>query len=124
AGQPISIAVARDVIVCASRGRQPGTAVVRATSRDGAARWEWQGDNLDAVQAGGDYVLVHDADRAYVLDARTGRVRAWIASDDGAIVRATFVANGDHTLLVTYERGRLIARMPELGMLPLWSLGV
>ena len=124
AGQPIAIAVARDVVVCGARGNRPGTSTVRATSRDGEAKWEWEGDSLDAVQASGDAVLVHAAERAFVLDAQTGRVRAWLGSDDGGIVRATAVVAGDRTVIVAYERGRLTARAFELGMLPLWSLAV
>ena len=124
AGQPIAIAVAREVVVCGARGNRPGTATVRATSRDGTPAWEWEGDSLDAVQARGDAVIVHAADRAYVLDAKTGRVRAWLASDDGAIVRATAVVAGDRTLIVAAERGRLTARVLDLDMLPLWSLAI
>nr|MBA3464086.1 PQQ-binding-like beta-propeller repeat protein [Deltaproteobacteria bacterium] len=124
AGAPIAIAVAREIVVCGARGTRPGTATVRATSRDGAARWDWEGDSLDAVQAAGDYVLVHAANHVYVLDARTGRVRARLAGDDGAAMRATVVAVGDRTVIVTFERGRLIARVPDLGMLPVWSLHV
>ena len=123
-GTPIAIAVARDVVVCGAHGNRPGTATVRATSRDGAAKWEWQGDSLDAVQAGGDAVIVHAADRAYVLDAATGRVRAWLASDDGSTMRVTAVVADGKTLVVTYERDRLVGRVLELNMLPLWSLAV
>ncbi|MBL0219684.1 MAG: hypothetical protein IPQ07_38190 [Myxococcales bacterium] len=124
AGQPVALAVAREVVVCAARGNRPGTASVRATTRDGAARWEWIGDSLDAVQAAGDAVLVYAADRVFVLDASTGKVRAWLASDDGAIMRVTAVEVGARTLIIGYERGRLVARVTELGMFPLWSLEI
>ena len=124
AGQPVAIAVAREVVVCGARGNRAGTATVRATSRDGVAKWEWEGDSLDGVQAAGDAVLVHAANYVFVLDAATGKVRAWLASDDGAIMRATAVAVGERTLIIAYERGRLVARMTELGLLPLWSLAV
>ncbi len=123
-GQPIAIAVARDVVVCGARGNRAGTATVRATSRDGVAKWEWEGDSLDAVQAAGDAVLVHAADRVYVLDASTGKVRAWLGSDDGAIMRATAVVAGERTLIIAYERGRVVARITDLGLLPIWSLAV
>ncbi len=124
AGQPIAIAVARTSVVCAARGNRPGTATVRATSREGHALWEWEGDSVDAVQAAGDAVLVHAADHVYVLDATTGKVRAWLASDDGAIMRTTAVIVGERTLIIGAERGRLVARSYELGMLPVWSLGI
>lgn len=123
-GQPIAIAVARTIVVCAARGNRPGSATVRATTREGHATWEWEGDSVDAVQAAGDAVLVHAADHVYVLDARTGKVRAWLASDDGAIMRVTVVAVGERTVIIGAERDRIVARTFELGMLPVWSLGV
>lgn len=124
AGQPIAIAVARTIVVCAARGNRPGTATVRATTREGHGQWAWEGDSVDAVQAAGDAVLVHAADHVYVLDALTGKVRAWMASDDGALMRATVLAVGDRTLVIAAERGRLVARTYELGMLPLWSIAI
>ncbi|CAN5921628.1 hypothetical protein BH11MYX3_BH11MYX3_24810 [soil metagenome] len=124
AGQPIAIAVARDVVVCGARGSRAGTASVRATSRDGVAKWDWEGDSIDALHAAGNIVLVYGADHVFVLDAATGKVRGRLASDDGSIMRATAVAVGEHTLIIAYERGRLVARMSELGLLPLWSLEV
>jgi len=124
-GTPVGIAVARDVVVCAARGLQVGSASVRATSREGDATWEWEGNSVDRVQAAGDTVLVHAADRVLVLDATTGRVRARIASDDGALVRAAPIELGEGaTIVVSYERGRLVARVPHLAMVPAWSLAV
>ena len=124
-GITIGIAIARDVVVCGAHGSQVGSASVRATSREGAARWEWEGDAIDAIQAAGDTVLVHAADRLLVLDAGTGRVRARLASDDGALVRAAPIELDDGTtLVIAYERGRIVARVPHLGMVPAWSLEV
>lgn len=119
-GSPRSIAVARDVVVCGAQGR---IATVRATSRDGAARWEWITEHLDGVAAGGDVVVVFDADRATVLDARDGRVRGHLASDDGGAARVAIVALGDATLVIAAERGRVVARL-GIGLLPVWSIEV
>jgi hypothetical protein len=69
-------------------------------------------------------VLVFDGDRAIVLDAATGRPRGRLGSDDGAPVRAVVVAVGETTYVAAYERGRLVARLPAAGMLPVWSLVV
>jgi hypothetical protein len=121
AGQVLAIAVAREVVACAARGI---ASTVRATSRDGASRWEYEGDNIDALDAAGDAALVFDADRATVLDAATGRPLGQLASDDGAALRATLVAIDDVTWLVSYERGHLVTRMPHAGLLPVWSLRV
>jgi outer membrane protein assembly factor BamB len=148
-GTPVGIAVARDVVVCgarrdpsdasaggaprgADRGSSAGRpvvveaarATVRATSRDGAARWEFATTNVDAVDAGGDVVVVHDAGRITVLDARDGRPRGHVASDDGALVRVAIVVLDDATLVVTAERGRVVARLGIAGLLPVWSVAV
>ncbi len=120
AGTPVAIAVARDAVVCGARGKR---ATVRATSRDGEPRWEWTADNVDDVTAAGDVVVVHDADRATVLDARDGRVGGQLASDDGGPVRAPPVAVGGTTLVISAERGRVVARL-GLGLWPVWSIAV
>jgi len=123
AGTPVAIAVAREVVVCGTRGGRGEPATVRATSRDGAARWAWTAPGLDGVTAGGDVVVVFDADRATVLDARDGRVRGRLASDDGGAPRVAIVALGDATLVVAAERGRVVARL-GLGLWPIWSIAV
>jgi hypothetical protein len=120
AGTPVAIAVARDAVVCGARGPR---ATVRATSRDGEARWEWTADNVDDVTAAGDVVVVHDADRATVLDARDGRVCGQLASEDGEAVRAAAVAVGGATLVISAEHGRVVARL-GIGFWPVWSIAV
>jgi len=139
AGTPVALAVAHGAVVCGARGAR---ATVRATSPDGEPRWEWSADSLDDVTAAGDVVVVHDADRATVLDARDGRVRGALVSDDGGAVRAAVVdldppvavgagatpagprdAPGGATLVISAERGRVIARLGR-GFLPVWSIAV
>ena len=121
-GEAIGIAVAREVIACATRTRATPTAIVRATSRDGAAKWEWETDHLDRIEAAGDVVLAFDADRVTVLDAATGKARWRMASDDGGRVRVAAVPLETETVVVAYERGLLVARTP--GGWPLWSITV
>jgi hypothetical protein len=123
-GTPVAIAVAREVVVCGARGADGARSMVRATSRDGVPRWDFSTDNVDAVIAGGDAVVVHNAGRITVLDARDGRVRGHVASDDGAPVRAAIVTLGDATLVITAERGRVVARLAIGGLLPVWSVEV
>jgi hypothetical protein len=120
AGTPVAIAVARDAVVCGARGKR---ATVRATGRDGQARWEWIADNVDDVTAAGDVVVVHDADRAIVLDARDGRVCGHLASDDGGAVRVAAVAVDGATLVISAEHGRVVARL-GIGFWPVWSIAV
>jgi hypothetical protein len=130
-GTPVALVVARDVVLCGSRGTP---SAVRATSRDGAARWDWTG-SLDGLTSGGDLAVIHDGARLTVLDARDGRVLGRVASDDGAAVRAAIVVldptvgappgdAGRGTLLVTAERGRVVARLGAGGLLPVWSVAV
>ncbi|HEU4734364.1 MAG TPA: hypothetical protein VFT22_41010 [Kofleriaceae bacterium] len=122
-GTPVGLAVARDVVVCGTRGGPGGAAAVRATSRDGEARWDVPAAHLDAVTAGGDVVIAADAGQVVVLDARDGRVRGHIASDDGGAPRVAVVARDAATLVVTAERGRVVARLGA-GLLPVWSVEV
>jgi hypothetical protein len=121
AGTPVGLALARELVACAVRGAR---ASVRATGRDGHPLWEWTGDNVDGVQAAGDLVLVHDADRALALDARDGRVLARFASDDGAALRAAVIDIEGMTLLVTAERDRVVGRLPRVNLMPAWSLAI
>jgi hypothetical protein len=90
---------------------------------------------IDRVQIVGDTALILDADRAIVLNARSGVPRGVLSSDDGAPIRAILVAlpaNGadvapldaETTLLVAYERGRVVARLPGAGLFPVWTLGI
>lgn len=124
-GTPIGIAIARDVVVCGARSAPPGGASVRATTREGKALWEWEGASLDAVQAGGDTVLAHSAGQLFVLEATTGRLRARLVSDDGAAMRASAIELADGTtVVIAYERGRLVARLPAIGMIPAWSIAI
>jgi hypothetical protein len=99
-------------------------ATVRATSRDGVAAWEWATTSLDAVIAGGDVVVVRDAARLTVLDARDGRVHGRVASDDAGPARVAIVALAEATLVITAERGRVVARLGIGRLLPLWSIEV
>ncbi len=117
-GTPIGLAVGREVIVCAARGK---LASVRATALDGAPRWQWTADTADAIAAAGDAVLVIDADRATVLVG--GAPIATLAGDDGGPVRAALLARGPATWLVSYERGQLVAR-DVVGMVVQWALAV
>ena len=121
-GEAVGIAVARDVIACATRARGVPAATIVATTRDGAARWEWETDHLDRIDAAGEVVLAFDADRLVVLDAASGKPRWHVISDDGARVRAAAVALATGTIVVAYERNRVVAR--TLAGFPLWSIAV
>ncbi len=122
AGMPLALATTDDIVACAARGKTASS--VRATAGDGTPRWSWQSDNVDAIDADAGLVLVRDADRLAVLDASDGRALATLSSDDGAAMRATALEIDGMPLLVTYERGQIVARLPRVQMLPAWSLAV
>ncbi len=119
--QVVGLAIARELVACAARGKQ---AVVRALGKDGAPRWTWTTDDLDAIGAAGDAVLAFDADHAAVLDARDGHLVADLVSDDGDAVRAAVLDIAGTTLVVAYERGRVVARLPAAHMVVAWSVAV
>jgi outer membrane protein assembly factor BamB len=121
-GESVGLAAARDAIVCATQTRTSPSAIVRATNRSGAAKWEWKTERVDRIAAAGDVVLAFDADRVTILDAASGKPRWRITSDDGAPVRAAAIAAGARTIVVAYEHGRVTARLP--GGFPLWSIVV
>jgi len=121
-GEVVGMAVARGAVVCASRTRTAPTALVRATSREGTPRWEWETDYVIRVAAGGDAVLVYDADMMTVLDADTGKSRWRITSNDGGHVVAAAVAVESATYVVAAERGHLVVR--TVAGWPLWSIAV
>ena len=121
-GTPVALAAARDFVACAARTSK--SASVIATTRDGSPLWQWHGDNVDAIQAAGDVVLVHDADRLHVLDARDGALLASYHSDDGGTFRATALDVDGMAMVITFQRGRVIARLPRVEMVPAWTLAI
>lgn len=121
-GTPVALAVSRELIACAARTGKGAT--VQALGRDGSARWQWQGTNIDAVQAAADIVLVHDADRVHVIDGRDGRELATYASDDGGPARAAALDVDGMAMVVVYQRGLVLARLPHVDMVPAWTLAV
>jgi hypothetical protein len=119
AGSPCgALAPARAVVACVAPDG------VHAIRTDGTPAWIWPAAHVDALAAGGDVVLAFAGDRATVLDAHDGHVIEQLASDDGGAMRAVALELAGTTLVVTYERGRVVARVPAAQMLPAWSLEV
>ncbi|MDB4955681.1 MAG: hypothetical protein JWO36_3250 [Myxococcales bacterium] len=121
-GTPVAVSVAREVIVCAARGTKSSS--VRATKRDGSKSWEFVHGNIDAIEAGADVVVVHDADRLLVLDAAAGTLLGSFTSVDGAPVRAAALDIAGMAIVVTAEQGRVLARLPRVAMVPAWTIAV
>lgn len=121
-GEAVRMAVARDVIACASRTRTTPAARVRAFGKDGTARWTWETDRIRDLAAAGDAVLAFDADMVTVLDAATGTPRWRIASSDGGRALAVPVAIGAATFVAAIERGHLVVR--TLTGWPLWTIAI
>lgn len=121
-GTPVALAVAQDIVVCAARNTKGAS--VHGTSLDGQPRWTWKTETLDGIDAAGDILIVRDADRMHVLDARDGHVLANFASDDGGAMPAAAIDIDGMTMVVTAERGRVMARLPRVRMMPAWTLAV
>ena len=118
-GTPVALAAAASFVACAARTSKAASVI--ATTRDGAPLWQWRGANVDALQAAAGIVLVFDADQLHVLDGRDGSLLAHYASDDGAAMRATALDVAGMALVVIYQRGRVIARLPRVQMTPAWT---
>jgi hypothetical protein len=101
-----AIAATTDIVVVAT-----ATSIVGFTP-DGTKRWEWLGTGR--LELAGGAVLVGST----VLDAATGVSLGVVTSP------ATVVAFDETTLVVTYERDRVVARVPSVRMLPAWSVEV
>lgn len=121
-GTPVGLAVARELVVCASRSSEG--AAVHALGHDGTSRWQWRGDNVDAVQAAADIVVVHDAALLHVLDGSSGARLATYASDDGAPMRVAALDIDGMALVVMFQRNLVLARLPRVRMVPAWTLRV
>ncbi len=125
AGQPVALAAARDVVVCGARGALPGAGRVRAIARaDGATRWTWAGQTVDAVVAGGGVAAVVVGRRAWLLDAATGARLGAVRADDGFAPRFVLAEVAGDDVVVAVERGVIAARAVRAGMLPLWAVAV
>ena len=122
AGTPVALAASRELVACAARGAKGAS--VLATTRDGAPLWQWRGDNVDALAVAADIVLVYDADRLHVLDGRDGAPLATYASDDGGAIRAVVLDVNGMAIVVVYQRGLVVARLPRVQMVPAWTLRV
>ncbi|HEX5062544.1 MAG TPA: hypothetical protein VFV99_24395 [Kofleriaceae bacterium] len=122
AGTPVALAAARAFVACAARDSKGAT--VFATTRDGSPLWQWHGTNVDAMQAAADVVLVFDADRVHVLDGRDGKVLATYTSDDGGPMRAAALDVDGMAMVVVFQRGLVMARLPRVQMVPAWTLAV
>jgi len=121
-GEPLGLAVAADVIACASAGGG-----VRGVGRlDGAPRWRWTaaGAPVDRVLAAGDLAAVVRGDEVAILDAASGAELDRFADDAGGAARVALIADGPSAFVVAAERGGAVARWPRVGMLPRWALRV
>jgi hypothetical protein len=124
-GVAFAIAVARDVVVCASRGpNAPFGLVSGSERRGGSIIWEWRGQTIDGIVAGGDVVAVLEADRAHLLAAGDGHVLGELVSDDGGAPRLAIVDIEGMTMVISAERGRVVARLADVQLVPAWSLEV
>ena len=118
-----AIAITADLVACGTQGTRPGTALVRATSRTGESRWEWEGDGVDSLVASRSLVAVGAGDRAFVLDAK-GHTRLTLATRDGALPLAIIDTPEWGELVIAAQHGLLVARAAALDMTPVWTLAI
>lgn len=121
-GDVFAIAVARDVVVCASRDVHSH---LYATGRTrGRLDWQWIGAGVDGVAAAGDVVAVLEGDRAHVLASTRGHVLGELISDDGGAPRVAVLDVAGMTMVISAERGRVVARLADVQLAPAWSVEV
>jgi hypothetical protein len=124
-GVALALAVARDMVACASRGPNAPFALVSGSERRGGSiDWEWRGAAVDGLAAAGDVVAVLEGDRAHLLAARDGHVLGELVSDDGGLPRVAVLDVAGMTMVVSAERGRVVARLADVQLAPAWSLEV
>ena len=118
-----ALAITADLVACGTQGTRPGTALVRATSRTGEARWEWEGDGVDSVVAARSLLVVGAGGRAFVLDP-TGHTRLTLATRDGGLPAAIVDTPEWGELVIAAQHGMLVARAAALDMHPVWTLAI
>ncbi len=118
-----ALAVTADLVACGTQGTRPGTALVRATSRTGETRWEWEGDGVDALVASRSLLAVGAGDRAFVLDAN-GHTRLTLPARDGTLPLAIVDTPEWGELVIAAQHGLLVARSSALDMAPIWTLAI
>ncbi len=118
-----AIAVTAELVVCGTQGTRPGTALVRATTRSGEPRWEWEGDGVDGVVGSRSLLVVGAGDRAFVLD-ESGHTRLTLVARDGVSPAAIVDTPEWGPLVIAAQHGALVARAADLDMRPVWTLAI
>jgi hypothetical protein len=117
---PVAIAVSGERVLCAA-----GSAVRAVARADGAAGWTFTAAGaIDTLAGAAGAVVVTVDDQAVVLDAASGAELARFADDRGGAPALAMIAVAGEPLVVTAERGGVVARAPRLGSLPRWALRV
>jgi hypothetical protein len=132
-GTPVGLAASNRVVVCGALTTESallntlsmdGPATVLATTRDGQSMWKWTGPNIDDVDAVGELVLVRDASRVHLLDAKNGHLLGDFESDDGGAMPAAILDVDGMQMLVIAQHGRVLGLLPRADMIPAWTLAV
>ena len=124
-GTPVALAVAREVVVCAARGdaRRDGA---RDEPRRRAALGLARRQRSTTCSPAGDVVLVRDARSAASCSTRaTATCSATSRATTARAMRAAVARRRRHDdARRDRERGRVVARLARVGMVPAWSLAV
>ncbi len=118
-----AIAIAGSVVACAvSSGT--GATITAVRREDGARMWSRDIERVERLDGAGALVVASSSDRAIVLDATTGETIRHLASDDGGPPRVAVVEVGGETVIVSVERGSVVARLARRAMTALWVRAV
>ena len=104
----IAFATEREVVILDRTGAQRTRIAVHATT----------------LELAGALLIVRTTTAAELHDAVTGARLGELASEDGAPVRVAPLALEGMELVIAYEHHRVVARLPRVRMLPVWSIEV
>jgi len=90
------------------------------------ATWSWKTSNIDALESAGQLALAWNADGIDLVDIKNGTHLDSLASDTGTRMPAALLDRdlAGTELLVSAERGHVVARLPRIEMMPIWSVEV
>ncbi|CAN5204612.1 hypothetical protein BH11MYX1_BH11MYX1_49010 [soil metagenome] len=104
----IAFATERDVVILDRAGATRRRIAVRAVT----------------LEVAGSLLIARTTNATELYDAATGVLLGRLGSDDGAPVRAAPLVHDGMELVVAYEHHRIVARLPRVRMLPVWSVDV
>ena len=107
----VALAASDRLVVYATAGK------ITALGLDGKGRWE-RARVADGVEVARDLTLVRTGARSLLIDG------GGFSRGELATTVATMLDVGGMTVVISAEHGRIVARLPDAWMVPLWSVEV